>query len=94
MTKLEQKVFEKMIETLDLNAEELKGVDENSPIFEGDSEGKVSIILDSIDSLELVVMIEKEWGLGEISGEDMKKLRTVKAIADYIKEHSENLEDE
>ena len=94
MTKLEQKVFEKMIETLDLNAEELKGVDENSPIFEGDSEGKVSIILDSIDSLELVVMIEKEWGLGEISGEDMKKMRTIKAIADYIKEHSENFEDE
>ena len=94
MTKLEQKVFEKMIETLDLNAEELKGVDENSPIFEGDGEGKVSMNLDSIDSLELVVMIEKEWGLGEISGEDMKKMRTIKAIADYIKEHSENLEDE
>ena len=35
-------------------------------------------------------MIEKEWGLGEIDGEDMKKMRTVKAIADYIKEHSES----
>lgn len=94
MTKLEQKVFEKMIETLDLNADELKGVDENSPIFEGENNGVPSMNLDSIDSLELVVMIEKEWGLGEISGEDMKKLTTIKAIADYIKEHSEGVEDE
>ena len=94
MTKLEQKVFEKMVETLDLNAAELKGVDENSPIFEGDNDGKPSMNLDSIDSLELVVMIEKEWGLGEISGEDMKKMTTIKAIADYIKEHSESVEDE
>lgn len=94
MTKLEQKVFEKMIETMDLNAAELKDIDENSPIFEGDNEGKPSMNLDSIDSLELVVMIEKEWGLGEISGEDMKKMTTIKAIADYIKAHAENLEDE
>lgn len=94
MTKLEEKVFEKMIETLDLNAAELKGVDENSPIFEGDNNGAPSMNLDSIDSLELVVMIEKEWGLGEISGEDMKKLTTIKAIADYIKTHAENLKDE
>lgn len=94
MTKLEQKVFEKMIETLDLNAEELKGVDENSPIFEGENNGVPSMNLDSIDSLELVVMIEKEWGLGEIKGEDMKKLTTIKAIADYIKEHSEGVQDE
>ena len=94
MTKLEQKVFEKMIETLDLNAAELKGVDENSPIFEGENNDVPSMNLDSIDSLELVVMIEKEWRLGEISGDDMKKLTTIKAIADYIKEHSESVEDE
>lgn len=94
MTTLEQKIFEKMIETLDLNADELKGVDENSPIFEGENNGVPSMNLDSIDSLELVVMIEKEWGLGEISGDDMKKLTTIKAIADYIKEHSEGVKDE
>jgi len=94
LTTLEQKIFEKMIETLDLNADELKGVDENSPIFEGENNGVPSMNLDSIDSLELVVMIEKEWGLGEISGDDMKKLTTIKAIADYIKEHSEGVKDE
>ena len=94
MTELEKKVYDKMIETMDLDESELEGFDENSPIFEGDNEGKVSMNLDSIDSLELVVMIEKEWGLGEIDGEDMKGLRTVKAIADYIKEHSESVKDE
>ncbi len=94
MTELEKKVYNKMIETMDLDESELEGFDENSPIFEGDNNGSVSMNLDSIDSLELVVMIEKEWGLGEIDGEDMKKMRTVKAIADYIKEHSENVSDE
>ena len=95
MTKLEKKVYNKMIETMDLDESELEGFDENSPIFEGDNEeGKISMNLDSIDSLELIVMIEKEWGLGEIDGEDMKELRTIKAIADYIKKHSESIEDE
>ena len=42
MTELEKKVYNKMIETMDLDESELEGFDENSPIFEGDNEGKVS----------------------------------------------------
>ncbi len=88
MTALEQKVYDKIVETMDLDSAELDGVDENSPIFEGDNEGaKASLNLDSIDALELTVMIEKEWGLKEIPGEEMQKMRTIKAIADYIAAH-------
>lgn len=88
MTDLEQKVYEKIIETMDLDASELTGVDENSPIFEGDMKGaEASMNLDSIDALELTVMIEKEWGLKEIPSEEMQKMRTVKAIADYVAAH-------
>ncbi len=88
MTALEQKVYDKIVETMDLDPAELAGVDENSPIFEGDNEGaQASLNLDSIDALELTVMIEKEWGLKEIPSEEMQKMRTIKTIADYITAH-------
>ena len=89
MTPLEQKVYDNIIKTMDLDPSELEGVDENSPLFGDGKDGKPSLQLDSIDSLELVVMIEREWGLGEIDADDMMKLDTVKAIADYVTEHAE-----
>lgn len=89
MTPLEQKVYDKIVKTMDLDVSELEGVDENSPLFGEVKEGEPSFGLDSIDSLELVVMIESTWGLGEIPSEEMAKLRTVKAIADYVTEHAE-----
>ena len=87
MTSLEEKVYKKIIETMDVDESELSGFDENSPLFGEAEPGTVSMNLDSIDSLELVVMIEKEWGLGEISSEDMTTMKTVKIIADYIQAH-------
>jgi acyl carrier protein len=72
---------------MDVDVSTLKDFDETTPLFGEAKEGKPSMGLDSIDSLELVVMIEKEWGLGEIASEDMTKLTTVKAIADYIITH-------
>lgn len=90
MTNLEKKVYDKIVETMEVDTSELEGFDENSPLFEGDTEGQVSMNLDSIDALELVVMIEKEWGLNEIQSEDMLKFATIKDIADYIVAHAEN----
>lgn len=84
MTQLEEQVYRKIIETMDVDESSLTGFDENSPLFDEAEPGGVSMGLDSIDSLELLVMIEKEWKLGEIPGEDMLKLTTVKNIADYI----------
>lgn len=87
MTSLEEKVYKKIIETMDVDESELSGFDESSPLFGEAEPGKASMNLDSIDSLELVVMIEKEWGLGEISSEDMATMKTIKVIADYIQSH-------
>ena len=87
MTELEEQVYRKIIETMDVDESALTGFTETSAIFGEAEPGEVSMGLDSIDSLELLVMIEKEWGLGEIPGEDMINLDTVKSIAGYIESH-------
>lgn len=89
MTELESKIYRKLVETMDLDENELEGFTEKSPIFTprpGTSlpEVTVSMNLDSIDSLELAVMLEKEWDISEISTNDMAKFDTIKDIADYL----------
>ena len=42
---------------------------------------------DSLDTVELVMAFEEEFGL-EIPDEDAEKIRTVQDAADYVDEHS------
>ena len=42
---------------------------------------------DTVEADELFVAIEREWGI-EISHEAAARLRTVRAIVDYIEEHT------
>lgn len=86
MNELEKKIYDKIIGKMDIDETEIDGFDENSPIFGTSDDGKVSLELDSIDSLELVVLIYDEWGI-DVPTEDMPKLKTVSSIADYIREH-------
>ncbi|MEW6068522.1 MAG: phosphopantetheine-binding protein [Nitrospirota bacterium] len=60
----------------DISADE---IDENSPLF-GEGLG-----LDSIDALELVVALEKNYGI-RVPDEDVGKeaFRSVAALADYV----------
>ena len=81
MTNLEQKIFDKLIERLNIAPNDIEGVDENSPLFEGS--GEPSFNLDSLDSLELIFLIENEFGF-EVPTEDMKKFTTIKAVAEYV----------
>ena len=46
--------------------------------------------IDSLDVVELVVEVENEFGMDEIPEEDLKKLRTVGDLVDYISTHSDN----
>ena len=81
MTNLEKKIFDKLIERLNIAPSDIEGVDENSPLFEGS--GEPSFNLDSLDSLELIFLIENEFGF-EVPTEDMSKFTTIKAVAEYV----------
>lgn len=93
MTELETKIYKKIVEKMDLDEAELEGFDENSPLFleagEVPPEGVVSMGLDSIDWLELVVLIEKEWDI-EVKGDAMENFNSIKNIADYILSQGKN----
>lgn len=87
MTELETKIYKRIIKKMDLDEAELEGFDENSPLFiasdETPAEGVVTMGLDSVDWLELVVLIEKEWNI-EVKGDAIDNFNSIKSIADYI----------
>lgn len=85
MTKLEQQIYDKLIERLNIAPDDIAGVDENSSLFEGDNNGEPSFNLDSLDSLELVFLIETEFGI-EVPTEDMRRFTTIKEVAKYVEE--------
>ncbi len=69
-----------IIEQLNLEEVEPDEIDENEPLF-GDGFG-----LDSIDALELIVLLEKEYGLKIKDPKDGKKIFfSVRSIAEYIR---------
>lgn len=68
-----------------LNLEEVTPADikEDEPLFGGELE------LDSIDALEIIVLLEREYGLKIKNQEDGKKIfQTVRTIAEYIQANS------
>lgn len=88
MDSLEKKIYEKIVEKMDVDEAELEGFDENCPIFGDPEDGEVSMGLDSIDSLELVVILYDEWKI-KVPSEDIELLTTVKNVADYVREHGQ-----
>jgi acyl carrier protein len=82
MDKLIQELKVEIIEALNLEDMEPDEIDENEALF-GEGLG-----LDSIDALELIVLLEKNYG---IKIEDPKKgkdiFQSVKTMAEYITAH-------
>ena len=65
-----------------LNLEELsmEDFDENAPLF-----GEDGIGLDSIDILEIIVLLEKEYGIRLSNPKEGKAIfQSVKTIAEYV----------
>lgn len=46
--------------------------------------------IDSLDVVELVMELEDAFGLDEIPEEELKKMRTVGDLVDYVTAHSDN----
>ncbi|HTM65608.1 MAG TPA: phosphopantetheine-binding protein [Flavipsychrobacter sp.] len=82
MEDLKLKLKQQIIESLNLQGMEPKDIDDNAPLF-GEGLG-----LDSIDSLELMVLLERNYGIKiEDAREGRKVLSSVQSMADYIQQH-------
>ena len=79
MENLVQKLKEEIIEVLNLEDVKPENIDENAPLF-GDG-----LSLDSIDALELIVLMEKNYGIKLKDPNQGKEIfKSVKVMADYI----------
>jgi acyl carrier protein len=82
MEDLKLKLKQQITESLNLQGMEPKDIDDNAPLF-GEGLG-----LDSIDSLELMVLLERNYGIKiEDAREGRKVLSSVQSMADYIQQH-------
>ena len=82
MTKLEEELKMQIIEQLNMEDIEPDEFDVNEPLF---GEG---IGLDSIDSLELIVLLEKEYGIKISDARKGKEvLYSIATMAKYIEEN-------
>lgn len=84
MENLENKLKAQIIEQLNLEEMEVDDFGNDDPLF-----GDEGLGLDSIDALELIVLLEKEYGLKIENPEEGSKIfRTINSMAAYIREHS------
>ena len=82
MEELIEKLKVQIIEQLNLEDMEPDEIDEDEPLF-GDGIG-----LDSIDALELIVLLEKEYGIRIENPKDGQKIfYSVRSLAKYISNH-------
>lgn len=82
MEELILKLKEEIIDVLNLEGMKPEDIDENAPLF-GEGLG-----LDSIDALELIVLMERNYGIKLNNANEGKAVFvSVKVMAEYIKEH-------
>ena len=79
MDNLIQKLKEEIIEVLNLEDVKPEDIDENAPLF---GEG---LSLDSIDALELIVLMEKNYGIKLQDPNQGKEIfKSIQVMAEYI----------
>lgn len=80
---LKEQLKQLIVDCLDLDDVEAASIDDDAPIF-GEGLG-----LDSIDALELVIQVEKVYGVKIKSSEETRlALTSVNVLADYILERA------
>lgn len=82
MEALKQELKEKIIDILNLEDIKLEDINDNDALF-GDGLG-----LDSIDALELIVMMDKDYGIKLVDPKEGKAIfQSIETMAAYIKEN-------
>lgn len=82
MEALKQELKAKIIEALNLEDISIEDINDNDPLF-GDGLG-----LDSIDALELIVLLDKVYGIRLADPKQGKAIfESVETMANYIAEH-------
>lgn len=82
MEELTEKLKKEIIEVLNLEDIKPEDIDVDAPLF-GEGLG-----LDSIDALELIVLLEKNYGIKiEDPKEGRKIFTSIRTMADFILEH-------
>ncbi|MDR2835286.1 MAG: phosphopantetheine-binding protein [Bacteroidales bacterium] len=82
MDELILELKKEIIEALNLEGMTPESIDENASLF-GDGLG-----LDSIDALELIVLLERNYGIKlENANEGKEIFKSIRIMADYIKQH-------
>ena len=79
---LKQQLKEQIVKFLNLNTVKPEDIKDDEPLF-GEGLG-----LDSIDSVELIVLLSREYGINiQDPKEGRKVLVDINTMADYIAEH-------
>lgn len=82
MNDLHTELKKSIIEQLNLEDMEVSDIDNDEPLF-GDGLG-----LDSIDALELIVLLEKDYGIKLADPQQGKEVfNSVNTMADFIEKH-------
>ena len=82
MSELKEELKAKIIDQLNLEDVSLADIADDDALF-GDGLG-----LDSIDALELIVMLDKDYGIRLSDPKEGKKIfESVQVMADYIEAH-------
>jgi acyl carrier protein len=82
MDELIEKLKQEVIQQLNLEEISAEDIDPEAPLF-GEGLG-----LDSIDALELIVLLEKNYGIKIEDPKDGKKIFfSIRTMAEYITEH-------
>ena len=83
MDNLINQIKAELIKALHLDGMKPEDLDADAPLF-----GEGGIGLDSIDALEIIVMLEKNYGIRLSNVAEGKAIfKSIRSIAEYVKEH-------
>ncbi len=85
MNELIETLKSEIIEALNLEGMSPADIDENAPLFNGGNASAEGLGLDSIDALELIVLMERNYGIKLKNANEGKEIfKSIATMADYI----------